>query len=96
MHLKHLHDQYNGAKFLVSGSANAALSKGSEESGAGRFTDFYLPPLTFQEYICFLGAEDLLAQDEGGFYATDIESLNVNFLNYTNYGGYPEIALSGE
>ena len=51
VHLKVLVDSYPKTKFVVSGSAAAALKFASIESGAGRFTDFMLPPLTFNEYI---------------------------------------------
>jgi len=50
-HLKVLVDAYPKTKFIVSGSAAAALRWHSSESGAGRFTDFMLPPLTCQEFI---------------------------------------------
>jgi len=50
-HLKVLVDSYPRIKFIVSGSAAAALRVKSTESGAGRFHDFMLPPLTFQEYL---------------------------------------------
>lgn len=43
-HLKVLVDLYPETKFVVSGSAAAALKWHSTESGAGRFTDFMLPP----------------------------------------------------
>ena len=46
-HLKVLVDMYPKTKFIVSGSAAAALRLQSSESGAGRFTDFMLPPLNF-------------------------------------------------
>ena len=49
--LKSLVDTYRNVKFVASGSAAAELKKRSDESGAGRFTDFSLPPLTFYEYI---------------------------------------------
>ncbi|WP_278409347.1 AAA family ATPase, partial [Alistipes shahii] len=49
--LKSLVDTYLNVKFIASGSAAAELKKRSDESGAGRFTDFSLPPLTFYEYI---------------------------------------------
>jgi len=45
--LKSLVDTYPNTKFIASGSAAAALRMKSTESGAGRFTDFLLPPLTF-------------------------------------------------
>lgn len=83
--LKVLVDQYPTIRFLVSGSAAAALRLKSTESGAGRFTDFLLPPLTFHEYLV-LKDVDLSIKEE----------LNGHFLNYINFGGYPEVALSAE
>ena len=50
VHLKSLVDTYPYIKFICSGSAAAALKLKSVESGAGRFNDFMLPPLTFNEY----------------------------------------------
>lgn len=47
--LKSLVDTYCNVKFVASGSAAAELKKKSDESGAGRFTDFSLPPLLFYE-----------------------------------------------
>lgn len=44
VHLKSLVDTYKNVKFVASGSAAAELKKRSDESGAGRFTDFCLPP----------------------------------------------------
>ena len=51
VHLKSLVDTYRNVRFVVSGSAAAELKRRSDESGAGRFTDFILHPLTFYEYI---------------------------------------------
>jgi predicted AAA+ superfamily ATPase len=59
-HLKDLVDNYPGTKFVVSGSAAAALKLKSAESGAGRFSDFMLPPLTFYEFLCFTGDDERL------------------------------------
>lgn len=44
VHLKSLVDSYPEYKFIASGSAAAALRLKSTESGAGRFSDFILPP----------------------------------------------------
>lgn len=101
-HLKVLVDLYPQTKFIVSGSAAAALKLQSTESGAGRFTDFMLPPLTFQEYI-HLKKMDHLVQKGRIEYAErmipytithDVKALNNEFLNYLNFGGYPEVVLS--
>ena len=93
-HLKSLVDQHTSTRFTVSGSAAAALRMKSKESGAGRFTDFLLPPLTFFEYLHLTGQTELVEEDQDGIYAPDISELNTEFLKYLNYGGYPEVALS--
>ncbi|HEY4786908.1 MAG TPA: ATP-binding protein [Bacteroidales bacterium] len=102
VHLKSLVDSYPYVKFVASGSAAAALKLKSNESGAGRFTDFMLPPLTFNEYIHLKDLDKLIIPSKlnwGGaiteFYDTiDIRQLNEHFLNYINFGGYPEVIFS--
>jgi len=101
-HLKVLVDSYPNTKFVVSGSAAAALKWHSTESGAGRFTDFMLPPLTFQEYIHLKKMEHLILKDSivyGGqqipyCITSNIKALNKEFVDYLNFGGYPEVVLS--
>ncbi len=98
VHLKSLVDSFSAYKFIGTGSAAAALKLKSQESGAGRFTDFLLPPLTFAEYLRFKKIERQLikavSNDEGIFEATNIEALNNEFIEYLNYGGYPEAVFS--
>jgi predicted AAA+ superfamily ATPase len=95
IHLKALVDNHPNIKFIASGSAAAALRLKSSESGAGRFSDFLLPPLTFYEYLDLLDLE-ALAQP----FLDDLRSdsslglLNEQFVKYLNVGGYPEVALS--
>ncbi|MFZ1319792.1 MAG: ATP-binding protein, partial [Candidatus Nitrotoga sp.] len=103
IHLKSLVDSYASYRFAVTGSAAAALKLKSQESGAGRFTDFVLPPLTFSEYINFIKRKDELIETNkiltrhGNKYvyrARDIDELNKEFCNYLNFGGYPEAVMS--
>ncbi len=104
VHLKSLVDSYHHVKFVVSGSAAAALKLKSNESGAGRFTDFTLPPLTFHEYIHLKDLEHLIVPREKKwshwmvtvFDTINIEVLNNHFIDYINFGGYPEVSLSKE
>ncbi|RXP54255.1 ATP-binding protein [Lutibacter sp. HS1-25] len=104
VHLKTLVDSYHKIKFIVSGSAAAALKLKSNESGAGRFTDFILPPLTFHEYIDLKDLSHLVTLTskewngvKGNYFQTNnIEELNRHFINYINFGGYPELSLSEE
>lgn len=102
VHLKSLIDTYRSVKFIATGSAAAALKMKSNESGAGRFTDFMLPPLTFNEYIHLLNLNGIITKrpedaenPESTFASTlDIGMLNRHFVDYINYGGYPEIVFS--
>lgn len=102
IHLKSLIDSYRNVKFVASGSAAAALKMKSAESGAGRFTDFMLPPLTFNEYIHLLNLNNLIVpakmnwngHEIDSYDTIDIDALNKHFVDYINYGGYPEIVLS--
>jgi predicted AAA+ superfamily ATPase len=102
IHLKSLVDSFPQTRFIVSGSAAAALRLKSNESGAGRFTDFMLPPLTFNEFIHLKKLNRLITNShidwEGSltdFYGTNnIQELNKHFLDYINFGGYPEVIFS--
>lgn len=99
-HLKDLVDSRANTKFIASGSAAAALQLKSKESGAGRFSDFMLPPLTFYEFLLFLGEEEkYIRQVEKdthsmGYKIEDIAGLNSRFVDYLNYGGYPEAVVN--
>ena len=102
VNLKSLVDTYKNVKFVASGSAAAELKKRSDESGAGRFTDFRLPPLTFYEYIHLKGYEHLMIRRQMPWGSgqipiwgtLDIDKLNGLFVDYINYGGYPEVVFS--
>lgn len=101
-HLKVLVDAYPETKFIVSGSAAAALKWHSTESGAGRFTDFMLPPLTFQEFIHLKNKNHLIKEGHIQYgkmkipycLPLNLDELNTEFLQYLNFGGYPEVVLS--
>ena len=102
--LKSLVDTYRNVKFVASGSAAAELKKRSDESGAGRFTDFSLPPLTFYEYIHLKNYSNIMLPTSLEWHgikariyqAIDLQLLNKLFIDYINYGGYPEVVFSEE
>jgi uncharacterized protein len=104
VHLKSLVDVYHHTKFIASGSAAAALKLKSNESGAGRFTDFMLPPLTFYEFIHLKNLDTLIKPEtinwKGNIAifsaSNNIQELNNHFINYVNFGGYPEVIFNQE
>lgn len=99
LHLKAIVDRHPNIKCTVSGSAAAALKLKSTESGAGRFTDFLLPPLTFHEYLYLLEKDNLLKNGDREldfFTSPDLIELNRYFIKYLNFGGYPEVIFSEE
>lgn len=102
IHLKSLVDTYRNVKFIASGSASAELKRKSNESGAGRFTDFSLPPLTFYEYVHMTGYQRIMIeksisinnQQTKCHNSLDMKKCNELFVDYINYGGYPEVVFS--
>jgi predicted AAA+ superfamily ATPase len=100
VHLKSLVDTFRSVQFVATGSAAAALRAKSAESGAGRFTEFQLPPLTFAEYLQFIGREGELISERGAsgtlarYSSLDILGLNEEFVRYLNFGGFPEAVFS--
>ena len=100
VHLKSLVDSFPAVRFVASGSAAAALRLKSNESGAGRFTDFLLPPLTFPEFLLFReGDQDLFPLEKMTGLALagrSISELNDAFIDYLNFGGFPEAVFAEE
>ncbi len=90
--LKAIVDSRPNIKAIVSGSAAAALKLKSDESGAGRFTDLLLPPLTFYEYLELINEGHLVNKEK--YQTENIERLNEMFVYYLNFGGYPEVVFS--
>ena len=98
VHLKSLVDSFRKTKFVASGSAAAALKMKSNESGAGRFSDFMLPPLTFYEFLYLQNFSNIIIERNDKtitpYDTINIEELNRKFIEYINYGGYPEVVFS--
>ena len=97
-HLKTLVDTYPNVRFVASGSAASVLGRGVIESGAGRISDHVLPPLSFKEYLILKGQDGVPEQREIADGVTvpeveDLEAFNRTFLEYVNFGGYPELVF---
>ncbi len=94
--LKLFYDLYPNVKFIVSGSASLAISKGAKESLAGRIYEFLLPLLSFKEYLNFLGQE--FPEVKSPFALSTLkevylkkETLLPLFFSYLKKGGFIEI-----
>lgn len=95
LHLKSLVDTYDNIRFIVSGSAAAALKLKSRESGAGRFSDFELPPVNFYEFLRLRTGESGLGHAEKFEKNSDyITAINNYFVEYINFGGFPEAIMN--
>jgi predicted AAA+ superfamily ATPase len=99
--LSSLIQNHPNIRFVASGSATGTLQKFCSDSDPCQLIPFILPPLTFFEYLRFTGQEnDLIiessVQNESkpSYQTRDIKRLNEEFVNYLNFGGFPESALN--
>lgn len=100
--LKVLVDENANIKFIASGSAAHALRSRARETGLGRFSENYLSPILFYEYLDFIGqrpaafdnAEELNDILAARLQPDQIAKLNRNLKDYLEYGSYPELVLS--
>lgn len=94
--IKYLTDHVRNATVVVSGSIASALKRKSDEVGLGRFQHIRMPPVSFCEFLEFRNwpielsrdAEEILTQKLS---SADIARLNHSFMEYMNYGGYPQL-----
>lgn len=96
--LKRLYDTRNDIKFVVSGSASLKIKK-SKESLAGRLFDFYLPILSFSEFMELNGMKpekaELNFNSLQKIYDSNIHKKHIvesMFLSYIFKGAFPELA----
>lgn len=80
------------AKLIISGSSSKLLSGELATVLTGRHLDVSVFPLSFREFLHF---KDLEVRDELDLVSRKIE-IKRAFSEYLEYGGFPEIVLSGE
>lgn len=81
--LKRYYDLYPKIKFVLSGSESLFMRRGSSERLAGRLYEFFLPTLSFAEFLEFNG----IGGRQPGL------RLKQLFRRYVENGGFPEMAL---
>lgn len=90
----------NSLQLIVSGSSSLEITKNSEFL-TGRKIDFFLHHFSWIEYLKaqrFSSSDKVFSiMDEkniSDFYAIYKKELEMHFVNFMNYGGYPEIVLT--
>ena len=79
--IKRQYDLYPKMKFVISGSESLFVGKSTKETLAGRVHEFFLPPLSFREFLEIKGIKPKP-------YAPRIKP---EFIDYIRKGGFPEI-----
>ncbi|MBR3837449.1 MAG: ATP-binding protein [Clostridia bacterium] len=105
--LKIIYDTQPETRVVATGSASPALMRGSQESGAGRWTVIQVPTLSFYEYCELLGIDrpeipqdlkptSLLgkSQIERTQLMLQLSKVQNHFMRYLQVGGFPELALA--
>ena len=105
--LKTIYDSRPDTHVVATGSASPALMKGSQESGAGRWTVIQVPTLSFYEYCELLNVDkpdipkELKAtallrktQLERNQIMLQLSKIQNHFMRYLQVGGFPELALA--
>lgn len=105
--LKTIYDMYPETKVVATGSASPALVKGSQDSGAGRWTVIRVPTLSFYEYCELLNIDapmldaDLtirkfyeMNQMERNGVMMQLSLVQNHLSRYLQVGGFPELALA--
>ena len=105
--LKTIYDSQPDTQVVATGSASPALMKGSQESGAGRWSVIQVPTMSFYEYCELLGIdrpdlpEDLKitsllhkTQIERTRIMMQLSKVQNHFIRYLQVGGFPELALA--
>ncbi len=105
--LKIIYDTQPDAKIVATGSASPALVKGTQESGAGRWSTIQVPTMSFYEYCELLNVDrpslphDLKitpllhkTQQERTQIMLQLSKVQNHFNRYLLVGGFPELALA--
>jgi len=97
--LKFFFDKYeSNVKIIATGSSAFYIDKKFEDSLAGRKRIFNLFPLSFDEFLNFSDASNLvnevqLLRNSPNYQSLEANRLRTYFFEYLNYGGYPAIVL---
>lgn len=105
--LKTIYDMQPETHMVATGSASPALIKGSQESGAGRWSVIQVPTLSFYEYCALIGVKvpelgpnirptafAYMTQQQRTQVIVKLKPTQNHFNRYLQVGGFPELALA--
>jgi len=105
--LKTIYDMQPDTQVVATGSASPALMKGSQESGAGRWSVIQVPTMSFYEYCELLDLDRpnlpqtfkptqmlRMTQQERTGVMLQLSKIQNHFTRYLQVGGFPELALA--
>ncbi len=90
----HAFSSKNDSNKVICSSSVAIQEKGKRVTKCKRFRTFFLPVLTFYEYLELKNQFEPIEFDDEDYNPKDIEIFNKHFLNYINYGSYSKVVLS--
>lgn len=105
--LKTIYDTQPATHVVATGSASPALMKGTQESGAGRWSVISVPTMSFYEYCELLNLDRpilpqnlkvtamlSMTQAERAQIMLQLSKVQNYFIRYLQVGGFPELALA--
>lgn len=105
--LKTIYDMQPDTHIVATGSASPALMKGSQESGAGRWSVISVPTMSLYEYCELLGVQKpvfdpglkvssflSMTRQEQTQIMQQLSEVQKHFNRYLQVGGFPELALA--
>jgi uncharacterized protein len=97
--LKLIYDEYKDKiKIIATGSSAFYIDRKFNDSLAGRKHIFFLPTCSFDEYLMFIGTDQLLNEihqikNKKSYKSLALQLIKKEYDNYVIFGGYPAVIL---
>ncbi len=93
--LKYLYDEYKDKiKLIVTGSSAFYIDRKFKDSLAGRKKIFYVPTLSFREFLRFKNEDNLSEKNFKKLSLKEKEKISIYYREFIIFGGYPRVVLA--
>jgi hypothetical protein len=93
--LKYIFDEHKeNIKLIVSGSSAFYIDNKFKDSLAGRKHLFFVPTLSFKEFLRFKGKEVLSGKNFSALSLSEKSEIEIFYREFITYGGYPRAVLA--